>query len=107
MTAWWRRLLNIPEPDTSPLYGPQGVWLRYSDGMVFTDVPSVYIGHDPDDGCANYELIPPRSPEDDLPVGMGMETLPSMTAVRFPFKGRPVWPYEGDTVTPIDPGEEA
>lgn len=88
MRNWLRKLLNLPDPEV-PLYGPQGVSVTYRDGMTFENVPSIYTGHDPDDGCAVYELIPPRDPAVDLPVHLGIETMPAKTAIVFPFSGIP------------------
>ena len=100
---WLRRLLGMKEK--VPMYGPQGVSLSYADGTIYHNVPSVYVGHDPDDECAVYEIMPPRDPAVDRPINVGFDVLPSMTAVIFPFMGIPKTDMPGAEIRKIDYGE--
>lgn len=93
---WLRALFGRPAEKEVPLYGPQGLTLTYSDGTVYENVPSVYVGHDPDDNCAVYEVMPPRAPDKDRPVVVDIDVIPPMTSITFPFKGRPKGSFVDD-----------
>lgn len=101
---WLRRVLGLPEKVR--LYGPQGVTITYADGTVYDDVASVYVGTDPDDHCAVYELMPPRDPEEDRPVNIAFDCLPAMTAIIFPFDGIPTTDMPGAEIRPAYSDEE-
>lgn len=66
--------------DTPPT-GPTGVWLKYADGEIVKDVPTIYVGTDAD-GIAHFELLLPR---DESPVSAGAAVWPGMTSLALPM----------------------
>jgi hypothetical protein len=72
---------------TPPKKGPVGIDLQYDDGQWYYSVPSIYVGMEGD--CALYEVLAPRDPRKELPVGMSVAALPAKTSIQFPFAGMP------------------
>jgi hypothetical protein len=68
--------------------GPSGVSVRYSDGVVYDDIPTIYLERD-EEGIDIYQVLLPRDPQEEKPVSLGVRLWPGLTALAFPFEGRP------------------
>lgn len=64
--------------------GPTGVWCQYSDGQRYEPLPTIYVGRS-EDGIDQYEVLLPRSIDDDRPTAFGAERWPGLTGMSIPI----------------------
>lgn len=61
---------------------PEGVWLEYADGTRYENLPTVYMGIDPDDDTHTWEIIAPR---EEPPTNAGLGLFPPKTSLVLPM----------------------
>jgi hypothetical protein len=60
---------------------PSGVWLEYSDGVRYENLPLIWVEVDEHD-VDIFEVIPPR---EEHPVASGADVWPGKTGLRLPW----------------------